>query len=303
MSEFYPNGYPNDYTAPQSPTAPTYTAPDMASPPPYVPDAAPGVAPRRRNPLPLIVGALLVLIAVIAGALYLFTKAPQQAGALLAARGFCTAEQQPDYAKAYTYFAPTLQTSVPQEAFVAISQGVEKQQGKVTNCSPNGVDVSKDGKSAIVHGSLKRQNTPAQNVDLSFTQSNGSWKIDKSPDAALLPLTTAYRFCRDIRLNQFDAAYALMSTNLQSSFGSAQSLQQDLTTIAQVTGTVSNCAAQGFTLDASKQSGTVQALIDFTNFQGVGSKLYEVVDGTGNWKLDALEFDIAGNPVKFPFGS
>ncbi len=286
--------YSNQFQDAPPPVPPVDTIPVIPAPP-VMPDVAP--SPKRRGVVRgvLIAVGVIALLAVVAVVVALATGVPQQAGALVAANNFCNAEKQQNYTQAYSYFSPALQQQVPQDAFTAISQGADAQQGKVTACSASGVTLSQDGKSAVVHGSITRQSAAAQKVDLQFALISGNWKISQAPDASIYPLTTAFLFCKDIKLEQFDAAYQLFTSTSQQMIGSANGLQQDYSTSTQVAGTLTNCNAQGITFNSTKESATIQSSLDFSNVQNLPAKIFLQTDTTGAWKISVLEVALLGN--------
>jgi hypothetical protein len=293
--------YPNNFQDAPPPVPPVDTLPGMPAPP-VMPDVTPFPKKRGVGRGLLIAGGVIALLAVVAVVVALATGVTQKAGALVAANNFCNAEKQQNYTQAYSYFSPALRSQVPQDAFTAISQGADTQQGKVTACSASGVTVSQDGKSAVVHGSMTRQHVAAQKVDLQFILTGGNWKISQAPDATIYPLTTAFEFCKDIKLQQFDAAYQLFTTSSQQMLGSADNLKQQYSTVAQAAGTLSNCNAQSITIKST--SATIQSGLDFSNIQNLPAKIFLQTDTTGAWKISVMEVSLLGNFVPvLPLGA
>ncbi len=202
---------------------------------------------------------------------------------LTAAFEFCKDLKAQNYTAAYGYFAPALQGQIPQDAFVTISQGGDALQGKVTACNVSGVDVSADGQIVLVHSTLVRTISGSQPGDLHLALLGGAWKISQSPDPLLLPLTSAFEFCKDLKAQNYVAAYGFFAGNVR------QQIPQDaFITISQggdvLQGRVTACNVTGVSMSSNGAAVTVQSTLVRTKQSTPGTVHLSLIGGI--WLID-----------------
>jgi len=166
------------------------------------------------------IGAGLLYAARHGGALPFGSTTP---GALTAARGYCAAVQTGNYTQAYTYFAPTLQTTIPASVYPQLAHDLDTQQGPITSCAAGTANAS--GSSATVAATVKRQNSAAQQLSWTLGLSNGAWRFTQSPEPSLPARATAAAYCTDLMGANYSAAFALL----------APAVQQELVAVADYT--------------------------------------------------------------------
>lgn len=295
-----------DDISPSSYTFPDETVPDLPvvatmTPPPPTSGAS--------GPLRLVliaVGAVLAAVIVLGGVLLLshrggLSLGSPTPGSLTAANSYCAALKSQDYTKAYSLYSSGTQSLVPQESFAPVAQLIDTRSGKVTACTADKATVAKDGKSAVVTGSLTRGTTTASKFSWQWSvTSAGTWQLSQVPDVTLIPLMTGYRFCGYLKAQQYDEAYGLLSANFQKGVGSADDLKNDLSQVAALTGPFTGCVLQQFTMATDGKTASLNAGADFGNFPNVPAKFALVADVSGLWKIDTLTLTILGNPVDLP---
>jgi hypothetical protein len=230
----------------------------------------------------LIIGAAVLGVLLIAG-IFLYLNFSAEIGALLTANDFCNAVKQQDYPKAYTYFSPGLQQQVSRDAFITISTKGDALQGKVTNCGVDGVNVALGGQSVVIHSTITRSKIGKQHNDLDLSLIDGKWKISSSPDPLLLPLTTAYYFCKDAIAQQYAAAYVYFSPGLQ------QQVSRDaFVTISlgddNLNGRVTDCNVSSVTLSPDHKAVSVQSTLVRTKVTQPSQLHLALI--SANWKID-----------------
>jgi hypothetical protein len=211
-----------------------------------------------RKRLLIGIGALVAVLVVVGAVAYNMFAA--QINGLLAARDFCTAVQHQDYAKAYSYFAPQLRKQVPEDAFTTISRNGDDLQGRVVDCTASGVDVAIAGQSVVVHSVITRSIVGKQKNDVHLALVNGAWKISSSPDPLLLPMTSAYEFCENLKAQRYPDAYAYLSDTLQKQV-SREAFVTILTGSDGLYGKVTACNVAKVTLSRDQSSVAVQSTV------------------------------------------
>ncbi|MBF6589117.1 MAG: hypothetical protein IVW57_01135 [Ktedonobacterales bacterium] len=256
--------------------------------------------PRRRRVarvLALVFGA----VAVAGGVGYL-VFAPQ-IGALLTARNFCLAVEHQQYTNAYGFFSPDLRQRVPLDAFTTISTRGDALQGRVTDCSASGVAVGDGRQSVIIQSVVTRSGSGQSRNDLHLLLLDGAWKIDEAPDPLLLPLTSAYAFCQDLKTQSYDAAFRLLSLATQTKLGNSVAFQAVLGASSIVTGGLKDCQVTAVALSANRQALTIQSTAIFERFPSLSTELDEVQNSPGEWRVDRLTLFILGATVRIPQGT
>lgn len=287
-------------------TAPIYPMTDVMTPPPP-PVARPPAGNGRR--LALIVGTILALLALVTAALAFALPRLAQRSAppdpLVVARAYCTSLTHQDGASAWSLFTPSLQTLLfDTRTYTAVAGVIDAQGGTATTCAPAPPILSKDGSSADVPLVVTRARNGEGQIDLHLTRAGNSWRIAQAPDLALLPFTTEYVLCLDLRATPPDAqaAFRLFSTRLQHTAGSPADFQRNLGNVEAITGPIINCQIQGFTLNPNGISGVFTSGTTFKNFANIPTELKLSADATGAWLIDAFVIKIAGFPLQLPTG-
>lgn len=252
--------------------------------------------PRRRRGLWVLSIVLAVILGLGGYVAYALPRTPQGA-ALLNARDFCSAIQSQNYTKAYDQLSDGLRTLVSRQIFIDISQSVDARDGKVTDCAVTSIDVANNV--ATVHGTVTRQLIGKQTVTLQYSQVGTNWEMTAPPDPALLPLATADQFCTDLKYQQYDSAYQLLSPAFQAAVSSSANFQQILTGLQQLTGTFIACHVQNVSITKNNQTAKIQGDISFTRLQNIPSIINEV-NTSDVWTIDSLTLTILGSPTTFP---
>lgn len=227
-------------SGPISPPPPVWQKPANQGVPPPPPMGGTGQAGR----FALMAGAVLVVVALIAGIVYVGrhggalklggggTTGATTSGAVLAAQGYCAALQQNDATKQYSYFSAALQAQIPNATYTAIAADVAKQEGAVTICQVGQATPSADGRSSAVAVTVTRQNgstavtttggTPAtQALTWQFAQTGSAWQLTQMPDATLLPRATIFNYCNAVQPGNYASAYTLFTAAMQTALVSA----------------------------------------------------------------------------------
>ncbi len=296
--------------ATQFPRDPNQTVPDASTTQDYpaiyadqtaisAPPPPQSAKPKRHLARNIFIGFVVVLLLFGGAALYALKVTPQ-GGAFASAYSFCNAMKNQQYTQAYSYLSPDMQKQISSGAFTNISQTADSVEGKVTGCTLN--NVSAQGSIVNVQSTITRSKMGSETVTIQMINNNGSWQINSSPDPKLLPIATVYQFCADIKYQQYDAAYQLLSPNFQAAVTSTGQFQQIFTGLQNVAGTFVNCQDQQAGIDSSKGIATIYGTISFTRLQNIPITINET-DTTGVWLIDSLIIDILNNPVQFPSGS
>jgi len=218
---------------------------------------------------------------------------------LVTAWTFCEDLKTKSYLAAYGLLGSGLQSQVSQDAFVTILQGADMLQGAVSACNVTGVAMSADGTSVTVQSTLVRTKL-SQPGELHLALAGGRWIIADSPDPLLLPLTTAYYFCNDLKAQDYNAAYNLMSARARSKLGSATALQIAIGLSQILTGRLTGCQVTGVSFSADHQTLTISSTLSFDRPQTFPATVYAVLDPGGVWRVDKLTETIYGVPFSVP---
>jgi hypothetical protein len=245
--EYFPQ--PGDDTQPGL-TVPVFNTPYDPSPvPPPPPPILPPPASRRGGRIAAIAATVLVLLGIGAGLLYAawhggalpFGNATP--GALTAARDYCAAVQARNYARAYTYFAPALQSAIPASVYPQLAGDLDAQQGAITACTAGSANAS--GSSATVAATVKRQNSAAQQLTWTLGLSNGVWRFSQSPEPSLPARATAAAYCTDLTGANYSAAFTLFAPVVQQQLVAIADYTAAATDIDTALGRATACATTG----------------------------------------------------------
>jgi hypothetical protein len=262
------------------------------------------VAPRPTNALDWrrlgLIGAIaLVVIALIGGIALAARAVIGSQDATSTAQNYCDSAKSQQYTKAYGYFAAALQTTLTAAAYPVGAQAVDTIQGKVTACKLGKLTVAKDGKTATLAATVTRQKVGAQNFTWQFTQANG-WRFSAAPDAAVLPLTLATRYCQDIQANKLADAYALFTNDEQTSVGPMSQFTQDLQQTSQFIGGLQKCQLQKITASKDGTTSAIKLGIWFANYQNVPAEIDVLSATDGTAKVNVVNIYAVGNAVPYP---
>ncbi len=296
--------------ASQFPQDPNQTIPDSSAtkdyPAIYADQSAISAPPPPKSAKPkrhlwrnILIGFVVVIL-VFAGAAIYALKVTPQGGAFASAYGFCNAMKNQQYSQAYSYLSPDLQKQISASAFTNISQTADTVEGKVTGCTLN--NVTAQGSIVNVQSTITRSKMGSESVTIQMINNNGSWQINSSPDPKLLPIATVYQFCTDIKYQQYDAAYQLLSPNFQAAVTTSAQFQQIFSGLQNIAGTFVNCQDQQAGIDSAKGLATIYGTISFTRLQNIPVTINET-DTTGVWLIDSLIIDVLNNPIQIPSGS
>jgi hypothetical protein len=285
-------GYPStDLTVPATDT-PYSHAPNSPNWPIAAPPPPPGGSrgDNGAGRFALIAGALLVIVALIAGGVYVArhggvgialagataTPAPQVA-VTKAAQGYCAALQQGNATAMYSSFDSALQTLLPSAAFTASTKDIATQMGAVTTCQVGAVTMGAGNTTATVAATVTRQSNP-QSLTWQMTQVNGAWLFAQAPDASLLPRATLFAYCADIQPKNYAGAYTLFTPALQQQLLSAANYKTVAGQVDAVNGAVTACATTSVTMAAD---GSATAQLTLKRSQTETDQTQLTAPGTG----------------------
>jgi hypothetical protein len=243
----------------------------------------------------------LVVLALIVSLIFAVAHAATKPDARATATAYCAAAKAGNYPKAYTTFAPVLQTLVASTAYPAGAGAVDAIQGKVTACDLGKLTVAKDGKSATLAVTVTRQKIGKQAFTWQFAQvQTDVWRFIAAPDAAVVPLTVATLYCSDMQAGKLGDVYALFTPNEQQSVGDIAQFTQDLSQTSKVVGTLQRCQLQKITASKDGKTITLKLGIWFSNVQNAPGEIALKLGTDGAAKIDGVSVYVAGKPVPYP---
>lgn len=151
--------------------------------------------------------------------------------ALKAAFGFCSAMQAKDYTTAYALVSSDLKDGPSSQSDLSTAAGLwDGIEGPITGCTLTALGATNTDTSASFTVSVVRSKATHTGA-VTLAKQGGAWKLTQldntllGPD--LTPLITGITFCTAIQQSQYPVAFALLSANWQSSYGSVDNFKQD----------------------------------------------------------------------------
>jgi hypothetical protein len=179
------------YQQPQSP----YRQPEPYGEPPYgqpygqspYGQPQPPLPQKKRRRWPWILAIIAgILVLAFVGGIFAIVAAVNNSPAKTVSQQYYAAIENQDYALAYSYLDPSIKVTyqgqtqqINQQLFTQIAQGYDQVQGKVSDYSISGVDVSassSDGNTANITVNVTRNNK-AYDVHLQLQQEGNDWRI------------------------------------------------------------------------------------------------------------------------------
>ncbi len=262
---------------------------------------------RSRTGLWITLGIVAALL-VVGGGAGAFTLIQYSAPAVAASQ-FCNDLKTQNYDSAYNMLSAKLQATYNKDQFHTANGVLDVAEGKVTACgaaSGNGsYDYSLGGSKATVKATITRATQGPLTGNLQLVNESG-WKID-TLDTALLginlgALQTLGAFCQAEQTQNYDTAYDLLSSSLQSPAPKAQfsalALLQDL-----IDGKVTACAIKSIASGNTDTSTTVTMTVTRATLGAATGNIS--LDGTGGtWKISKIDQAVQGtNPQPLLVGT
>ncbi len=142
--------------------------------------------PKRRSlPLPALIGALVVLMAIIGGAsvmAYQYFAPPDRSTPQVAVSGYFTALEQENYARAWQYTSDSRNDPNSQTSSVNAFSADDGRYGAVTSFTVNQIE-SDSASHMIANVTVKRAKSPDSPLtyNVNLTEYDGStWLIDSA---------------------------------------------------------------------------------------------------------------------------